>query len=178
MARAAVILAAGKGTRMRSSKTKVLHQVGGRMMVDWTLALAESLNCERRILVIGTHSEDLSAVALERVGKENVAIQDPPIGTGHAVSCAEGALKGFDGHVVILYADTPLLPVDWPGALALALALVRVVDGLTQPLLELQERRLHQLPARRLLLGGEADLEAHAQPTKGAQGKEVSNLLT
>lgn len=112
MKRAAVILAAGKGTRMRSSKTKVLHEVGGRMMVDWTLALAENLNCERRILVIGTHSEDLSAVALDRVGAENVAIQDPPMGTGHAVSCAENALDGFDGHVVILYADTPLLPVS------------------------------------------------------------------
>ena len=112
MKRAAVILAAGKGTRMRSSKTKVLHEVGGRMMVDWTLALAENLNCERRILVIGTHSEDLSAVALDRVGAENVAIQDPPMGTGHAVSCAESALEDFDGHVVILYADTPLLPIS------------------------------------------------------------------
>ena len=51
MKRAAVILAAGKGTRMQSNTTKVLHKVGGRMMVDWSLALAEQLNCEKRVLL-------------------------------------------------------------------------------------------------------------------------------
>ena len=112
MQRAAVILAAGKGTRMQSDTTKVLHKVGGRMMVDWSLALADQLNCEKRILVIGTHSEDLKQVASDRVGADNIAIQDPPMGTGHAVLSAATALSGFSGHIVILYADTPLLPVS------------------------------------------------------------------
>ena len=112
MKRAAVILAAGMGTRMRSRKIKVLHEVGGRAMVDWSLELAGNLQCERRILVIGTHSEELKKVASDRVGEGSIAIQDPPKGTGHAVQCAQGALEGFDGHVVVLYADTPLLPVE------------------------------------------------------------------
>ncbi|MDF1681427.1 bifunctional UDP-N-acetylglucosamine diphosphorylase/glucosamine-1-phosphate N-acetyltransferase GlmU [Ponticaulis sp.] len=112
MKRAAVILAAGMGTRMRSKKIKVLHEVGGRPMVDWSLALADGLGCDKRILVIGTHSEELKQVAANRVGSENIAIQDPPQGTGHAVQSAEQALAGFEGHVVVLYADTPLLPVD------------------------------------------------------------------
>ncbi len=110
MKRAAVILAAGKGTRMRSSLPKVMHKVGGRMMVDWTLALAGELGCSREVLVIGTHSDALHELALERVGTQGIAIQDPPQGTGHAVQCARSALDGFEGHVVVLYADTPLLP--------------------------------------------------------------------
>lgn len=112
MDRAAVILAAGKGTRMRSSKPKVMHAVGGRMMVDWSLALATQLSCARTVLVIGTHSDELRALAEARVGAKNIAVQDPPQGTGHAVQVAREALDGFSGHVVVLYADTPLLPVD------------------------------------------------------------------
>ncbi|MAI92120.1 bifunctional UDP-N-acetylglucosamine diphosphorylase/glucosamine-1-phosphate N-acetyltransferase GlmU [Ponticaulis sp.] len=112
MSRAAVILAAGKGTRMRSRTIKVLHEVGGRKMVDWSLALADGLGCDKRILVIGTHSEELEAVAKDRVGPENIAVQDPPMGTGHAVQSALSALEGFSGNVVVLYADTPLLPVE------------------------------------------------------------------
>ncbi len=112
MDRAAVILAAGKGTRMRSAKTKVMHEVGGRMMVDWSLALSSQLGCVRDVLVIGTHSSELKTLAEKRVGADRIAVQDPPMGTGHAVQCARDALAGFSGYVVILYADTPLLPVD------------------------------------------------------------------
>lgn len=110
MDRAAVILAAGMGTRMRSDLPKVMHKVGGQMMVDWTLNLASQLNCSKRVLVIGTHSEQLNLMAVNRVGAENIAIQDPPQGTGHAVQCAKPNLEGFIGQVVVLYADTPLLP--------------------------------------------------------------------
>lgn len=112
MDRAAVILAAGKGTRMRSALPKVMHKVGGRMMVDWSLALAENLGCSRRILVIGTHSEKLHELALDRVSETSIAIQDPPKGTGHAVQVTEPLLNTFDGYVVVIYADTPLLPVE------------------------------------------------------------------
>lgn len=112
MDRAAVILAAGKGTRMKSERTKVLHSVGGRMMVDWSLALADGLKCSRRVLVVGTHSDDLLKIAVDRVGEAGIAVQDPPQGTGHAVLCAKASLDGFNGNVVILYADTPLLPVS------------------------------------------------------------------
>ena len=97
---------------MRSDTTKVLHKVGGRSMLDWSLALAQDLNCDRQILVISTHSEELRHIANERVGENQIAIQDPPQGTGHAVQCATPALEGFDGAVIVLYADTPLLPAD------------------------------------------------------------------
>ncbi len=112
MQRAAIILAAGKGTRMKSSMTKVLHEVGARPMLDWSLALAEACGCGHRVLVVGTHSEELSQAATARLSRERVAIQDPPQGTGHAVSCSKQAMVGFDGNVVVLYADTPLLPSD------------------------------------------------------------------
>ena len=112
MQRAAIILAAGKGTRMKSTKSKVMHKVAGRMMVDWSLALASDLGCDRQVLVVGTHSEPLLQLAKSRVGDSGVAIQDPPMGTGHAVQCAKQNLAGFEGHIVILYADTPLLPVE------------------------------------------------------------------
>lgn len=110
MKRAAVILAAGMGTRMKSATPKVMHKVGGRMMVDWSLDLSSQLGCERQVLVIGTHSEALTEFAKARVGEQNIAVQNPPQGTGHAVQVAKDALDGFSGYVVILYADTPLLP--------------------------------------------------------------------
>jgi len=102
--RAAVILAAGQGTRMKSSLAKPLHEVGGRSMLDWSLALA---GAERRVVVWGAHSPAVR----ERAGAAgaDTALQDPPLGTGHAVSCAREALAGFDGDVIVLYADTPLI---------------------------------------------------------------------
>ncbi|HTK35140.1 MAG TPA: bifunctional UDP-N-acetylglucosamine diphosphorylase/glucosamine-1-phosphate N-acetyltransferase GlmU [Caulobacteraceae bacterium] len=108
-ARAAVILAAGQGTRMRSKTPKVLHRVGGRTLLDRAIDAAESLGCERIVVVAGAHSPEVARHAAARLGAESVAIQDPPLGTGHAVRAAEAALAGFTGDVVVTYADTPLL---------------------------------------------------------------------
>jgi bifunctional UDP-N-acetylglucosamine pyrophosphorylase / glucosamine-1-phosphate N-acetyltransferase len=107
--RAAIILAAGQGTRMRSPLPKVLHRVGGRTMLDHAVDSAIELGCTRVVVVAGSHSPSVIAAAAARVGRENVAIQDPPKGTGHAVQAARAALAGFDGDVVVTYADTPLL---------------------------------------------------------------------
>ena len=107
--RAAVILAAGQGTRMRSPTPKVLHKVGGRTLLDRAIDAAEGLGCAKVVVVAGAHSPQVAAAAGARIGAENMAIQDPPLGTGHAVRAAEAALKGFDGDVVITYADTPLI---------------------------------------------------------------------
>jgi bifunctional UDP-N-acetylglucosamine pyrophosphorylase/glucosamine-1-phosphate N-acetyltransferase len=108
-ARAAVILAAGQGTRMRSALPKVLHRVGGRTLLDRAIDAAEALHCERIVVVAGAHSPEVARHAAARLGAESVAIQDPPQGTGHAVRAAEAALSGFTGDVVVTYADTPLL---------------------------------------------------------------------
>ena len=108
-ARAAVILAAGQGTRMRSSLPKVLHRVGGRPLLDRAIDAAQMLGCERIVVVAGAHSPEVARHAADRLGAGAVAIQDPPLGTGHAVLAAKDALAGFDGDVVVTYADTPLL---------------------------------------------------------------------
>jgi bifunctional UDP-N-acetylglucosamine pyrophosphorylase/glucosamine-1-phosphate N-acetyltransferase len=108
-ARAAVILAAGQGTRMRSALPKVLHRVGGRTLLDRAIDAAEALGCERIVVVAGAHAPEVADHARARLGEASVAIQDPPLGTGHAVSAAQAALAGFTGDVVVTYADTPLL---------------------------------------------------------------------
>lgn len=120
--RAAIILAAGQGTRMKSSLPKVLHRVGHRAMLDHAIDAAEALGCERIVVVVGTHSPEVRAHVVKRLGEAAIAVQDPPLGTGHAVRAAEGALADFDGQVVITYGDVPLLkatdiePVFGPGA--------------------------------------------------------------
>ncbi|MGV9009653.1 bifunctional UDP-N-acetylglucosamine diphosphorylase/glucosamine-1-phosphate N-acetyltransferase GlmU [Brevundimonas sp.] len=107
--RAAIILAAGQGTRMKSPLPKVLHPVGGRAMLDHAIDAAEALGCERIVVVVGNHSPEVRAHVVARLGEGAIAVQDPPIGTGHAVLAAEQALKGFEGQVVITYGDVPLL---------------------------------------------------------------------
>jgi len=107
--RAAIILAAGQGTRMKSPLPKVLHPVGGRAMLDHAIDAAEALGCERIVVVVGNHSPEARAHVVKRLGEAAIAVQDPPIGTGHAVRAAETALAGFVGQVVITYGDVPLL---------------------------------------------------------------------
>tara|TARA_R100000365_G_C2743248_1_gene71956 strand:+ start:982 stop:2352 length:1371 start_codon:yes stop_codon:yes gene_type:complete len=110
--RAAIILAAGKGTRMKSDLPKVMHKVAGRPMVDWSIDLARRVGCSH-IVVIAHPSQD---VLIEHVtallGADCIAYQDPPMGTGHAVRCAEEALAGFEGDLVVLYGDSPLVPAE------------------------------------------------------------------
>ncbi|MBP2158616.1 MULTISPECIES: bifunctional UDP-N-acetylglucosamine diphosphorylase/glucosamine-1-phosphate N-acetyltransferase GlmU [Asticcacaulis] len=107
--RAAVILAAGQGTRMKSPLPKVLHRIGGRTMLDRAIDAAFDVGCERVIVVVGNHSPSVRATAEKRVGAENIVVQDPPQGTGHAVNCARAALKDFDGTVIVTYGDSPLM---------------------------------------------------------------------
>jgi len=100
-----VILAAGKGTRMKSAVPKVLHAVAGRPMIEHVLAAAGEAGAVRRVVVL---AKDMDPVA-KAVAPAQVAIQDPPLGTGHAVLAARDALKDFEGRVAILFADTPLI---------------------------------------------------------------------
>ncbi len=104
-AKAAVILAAGQGTRMVSARPKVLHEVAGRPMIGHILATLDALSFDRKVVVIGKGMETVAAV----VAPAATAIQDPPQGTGDAVRAARAALAGFAGDVVVLFGDTPLL---------------------------------------------------------------------
>ncbi len=107
--RAAVILAAGKGERMKSPMPKVLHPVGGRAMLDHAIDTALDLGCERVVVVAGAHAPEVAAHVRARLGEGALAVQDPPQGTGHAVLAAKPALAGFTGDIVVTYADVPLL---------------------------------------------------------------------
>lgn len=103
----AVILAAGKGTRMRSDRHKVLHPIGGQPMIHHLLDTLAELGAAREVLVIGDRRDQLEA-ALE--GRDvAIAIQEPQLGTGHAVQAARDSLAGFDGTLLILYGDVPLV---------------------------------------------------------------------
>src|SRR6185503_4114273 len=110
--RFAVILAAGKGTRMKSPRPKVLHEVGGRSMLAWSVALVKDLGCKRSVVVIGPDMPELGEAAAKMVGVDSVAIQKQQLGTANAVDAAREALKSADGHVIVLYADTPLVPAE------------------------------------------------------------------
>jgi bifunctional UDP-N-acetylglucosamine pyrophosphorylase/glucosamine-1-phosphate N-acetyltransferase len=109
-ARAAVILAAGQGTRMRSPTPKVLHTVGGRALLDHAIDAAQGAGCERIVVVIAKGADRVRAHIAARLGADAVAVQDPPLGTGHAVLAAKEALSAFDGDVVVTYADGVLPP--------------------------------------------------------------------
>ncbi len=104
---AAVILAAGQGTRMKSALPKVLHAVAGRPMLVHVVKVARAFNASPIIAVIG-HGADLVRTAL---ANENVtfALQAEQLGTGHALQCAEDSLQGFTGDLLLLCGDVPLL---------------------------------------------------------------------
>ncbi|HEX8258218.1 MAG TPA: bifunctional UDP-N-acetylglucosamine diphosphorylase/glucosamine-1-phosphate N-acetyltransferase GlmU [Allosphingosinicella sp.] len=104
---AAIILAAGKGTRMKSDVHKVLHPIAGRAMLDHLLGVLDGLGPARKIVVVGSGREQVQHLVDARGGQ--VVVQDQQLGTAHAVRQAEGALGDFDGDVLILYGDTPLI---------------------------------------------------------------------
>lgn len=108
-ARAAVILAAGQGTRMKSPIPKVLHKVGGRTHLDRMIDTVQATGCERVVVVVGTHSPAVRELVEKRLGKEAVAVQAEPLGTAHAVLAARENLADFQGDVLMTYADAPLL---------------------------------------------------------------------
>jgi bifunctional UDP-N-acetylglucosamine pyrophosphorylase/glucosamine-1-phosphate N-acetyltransferase len=111
-ARACVILAAGKGERMKSPTPKVLHRIGGRAMVDHAIDAAVALGCERIVVVVGAHSPAVREHVAARLDEDAIALQDPPLGTAHAVLAARETLAGFTGDVVVTYADVPLLNAE------------------------------------------------------------------
>ena len=104
---AAIVLAAGKGTRMKSGLHKVLHPLAGRPMLLHLLASVAELKPAATVVVVGAGREQVEAVLAGTAAK--VALQEPQLGTGHAVQQAEAALGGFDGDILILYGDVPLV---------------------------------------------------------------------
>ena len=105
---AAIVLAAGLGTRMKSARPKALHAIAGRPMVQHVLASVAALKPDRTVVVIGPDMDDLARA----VRPHPVAVQSRRLGTGHAVLAAKKALAGFSGSgrdVLVVFADTPLI---------------------------------------------------------------------
>ncbi|MBD3161755.1 MAG: NTP transferase domain-containing protein [Candidatus Eisenbacteria bacterium] len=103
----AVVLAAGKGTRMKSDLAKVLHRREEETLLGHVLRTAATLGLERTAVIVGHQREEVRAEHA-RFGVETF-VQEPQLGTGHAVQQAAPFLEGHDGHTLILYGDVPLL---------------------------------------------------------------------
>ncbi|MEO6387745.1 MAG: bifunctional UDP-N-acetylglucosamine diphosphorylase/glucosamine-1-phosphate N-acetyltransferase GlmU [Croceibacterium sp.] len=106
---AAIVLAAGKGTRMKSDLHKVLHPIAGRPMIEHVMAALGELGPERTVVVVGEGRDQLET---HLAGRAEFVLQDPQLGTGHAAQQAEAALAGFEGDVLVLYGDVPLVKAE------------------------------------------------------------------
>jgi len=106
---AIIILAAGHGTRMKSARHKVLHEIAGRPMIEHLLATLAELSPERTVVVVGQGREQVEA---QLSGRAELVVQEEQLGTGHAVRQAEQALGGFEGDVLVLYGDVPFVRAE------------------------------------------------------------------
>lgn len=102
----AVVLAAGRSTRFRSARSKLVHELGGRPIIDWVLRALREADVAPIIMVVAPGAEDLRALCGPDV---QFAVQQTPRGTGHAVLAARSALARFTGDVLVLNGDLPLL---------------------------------------------------------------------
>ncbi len=160
-----IVLAAGKGTRMKSATPKVLHDIAGRSMLAHVLAGCAALGPARMVTVVGAGGEQVAAAALDFSPECTIAVQEPQLGTGHAVLAAKAACPPSFDDALILYGDTPLIrpetlramvaarrqgaavvvlgftPVD-PGAYG---RLIRGADGSLEAIVEAKEASPEQL---------------------------------
>lgn len=103
-----VVLAAGRGTRMKNDRPKVLHEMAGRTLIGHVLATAAALAPGRLVVVLGAGMEAVAAEVGRSAPDAMIVVQDPPLGTGHALQVAAEQLPA-SGSVLVLYGDTPLL---------------------------------------------------------------------
>lgn len=109
MSVALIILAAGKGTRMKSDLPKVLHEVAGAPLLAHAMQAGAALSPEYSVIVAGHGAERVQQAALKWNDDAQIVLQKAQKGTGHAVLQAQDALTGFEGDVIVLYGDTPFI---------------------------------------------------------------------
>jgi len=107
-----LILAAGVGKRMLSRASKLVHNLAGKPMVRYVVDAALALGAQRVLVVVGSPSEDVREAVGTKDKRVGFCVQDQPLGTGHAVLCAEKVLKGVEGTLLILNGDLPSLRVE------------------------------------------------------------------
>lgn len=116
----AIILAAGKGTRMKSALPKPLHRVGGHPMLGWSIDAARAAGATRTVAVLAPGSDEIQTWLDDTA----IAIQEDQLGTGNAVAAARDAVGMEDGIAMVMFADTPLVRADSISALV-----AKVADG-------------------------------------------------
>ncbi|WP_138380217.1 bifunctional UDP-N-acetylglucosamine diphosphorylase/glucosamine-1-phosphate N-acetyltransferase GlmU [Luteithermobacter gelatinilyticus] len=151
---AVVILAAGKGTRMKSSLHKVLHPLANRPMLLHLMDRLEALNPVKKIVVVGAGKDQVQATIGDQA---EIVVQEPQLGTGHAVQMAREALGDFQGNVLILYGDVPMLTEDT--LMAMVTARTRA-DGKAPAVVVLGFRPQDTKAYGRLVLNESGELEA------------------
>ena len=150
-ATAAVILAAGQGTRMRSRLPKVMHRIAGAPMIAHVMASLGPLRCKPTVAVIAPGMDDVA----KAVAPARIAYQRRQLGTGHAVAAAVPALKGFRGDLLVLYGDTPFIETA-----TLRAMLTRRREADDPAVVVLGMRPADPAGYGRLVLGGDGALEA------------------
>ena len=108
-----LILAAGMGTRMKSQRAKVLHELGGLPLITHVVRTANKLDPERILVVVGHQAEEVEKVVAATVGdKVSFVLQAEQRGTGDAVECTRPLLSNSDSLLVLLYGDMPLIRTE------------------------------------------------------------------
>ena len=103
-----IILAAGKGKRMNSDLPKPLHKIAGKSLMNWLEDSLDELKVSKKLYVLGYQSEKL----IKSIGTTDYVIQEPQLGTGHAVNLTKDKIKNHESIIIIAYADTPFVPSD------------------------------------------------------------------
>src|SRR5262245_36884193 len=111
----AIVLAAGKGTRMKSERPKVLHSLAGAPLLFHALLAAKDAGLDRLAVVVGPGMDDVAATAVKLDPELEIFVQEDQRGTADAVKAARDAVEAFSGQVLILYGDTPLLRAETIG---------------------------------------------------------------
>jgi bifunctional UDP-N-acetylglucosamine pyrophosphorylase/glucosamine-1-phosphate N-acetyltransferase len=106
---AAVILAAGEGKRMKSSRSKLLHEIAGHSMLSYAVTAATEVQPEHIVVVVGHLRDQVEEHLAEIAPHVLIAVQEEQLGTGHAVEVALGQLGDLDGEVIVTYGDVPML---------------------------------------------------------------------
>lgn len=112
----AIILAAGEGTRMKSNHAKVSHKILGKPMIQWVVDATIQAGCERVIVVVGSHADEVRSILDQTYAQSSVQVetveQTERLGTGHAVRVALEACNVTSGPVVVLNGDLPLIQAE------------------------------------------------------------------
>src|SRR4029079_299090 len=108
-----LIMAGGLGTRMKSNRAKVLHEVGGSPLIAHVSRTAQALGPQAIIVVVGHQAEEVKRATVDAVGElASFVVQDKQLGTGHAAECARNVLENSDSLVLVLYGDVPMIKIE------------------------------------------------------------------